>query len=142
MGVRVRRGVGTSERPSPEEELDKNAGLYTAGQVSRRCREGKLLFFVGFFFFLFLQKCDDRRGAAGNTGAGTERRAGRQARVAGGRGRGGRGEAAVEGVVAVSSCSEKQSRINPKDCHSFVSELYSLSEGHISTFFTSGKDEM
>jgi len=142
MGVRVRHGAGTSERPSPEEELDKNAGLYTAGQVSRRCREGKLLFFVGFFFFLFLQKCEDKRGAAGNTGAGMERRAGRQACVAGSRGRGGRGGAAVEGMVAVSSHSEKQSRINPKDCHSFVSELYSFSEGHISTFFTSGKDEM
>lgn len=95
-----------------------------------------------FFFFLFLQKCEDKRGAAGNTGAGMERRAGRQACVAGSRGRGGRGGAAVEGVVAVSSHSEKQSRINPKDCHSFVSELYSFSEGHISTFFTSGKDEM
>ena len=92
-------------------------------------------FSLWVFFFLFLQKCDDRRGAAGNTGTGMERRAGQQARVAGGRGRGGRGEAAVEGVVAVSSRSEKQSRINPKDCHSFVSELYSLSEGHISTFF-------
>lgn len=56
MGVRVRHGAGTSERPSPEEELDKNAGLYTAGQVSRRCREGKLLFFVGFFFFSFFCK--------------------------------------------------------------------------------------
>lgn len=56
MGVRVRHGAGTSERPSPEEELDKNAGLYTAGQVSRRCREGKLLFFVGFFFFPFSAK--------------------------------------------------------------------------------------
>lgn len=48
--------MGTSERPSPEEELDKNAGLYTAGQVSRRCREGKLLFFVGFFFSSFFCK--------------------------------------------------------------------------------------
>lgn len=143
MGVRVRHGVGTSERPSPEEELDKNVGLYTAGQVSRRCREGKLLFFVCFFFFsLFLQKCEDKRGAAGNTRAGMERRAGWQARVAGSRGRGGRGEAAVEGVVTISSRSEKQSRINPKDCHSFVSELYSFSEGHIALFFTSGKDEM
>ena len=140
----MRHGAGTSERPSPEEELDKNAGLYTAGQVSRRCREGKLLFFVGFFFFSFFCKSVKRREglAAGNTGAGMEKRAGRQARVAGSRGRGGRGGAAVEGVVAVSSRSEKQSRINPKDCHSFVSELYSFSEGHISTFFTSGKDEM
>lgn len=96
-----------------------------------------------FFFSFFCKSVKRREGlAAGNTGAGMEKRAGRQARVAGSRGRGGRGGAAVEGVVAVSSRSEKQSRINPKDCHSFVSELYSFSEGHISTFFTSGKDEM
>lgn len=72
-GDRARLGGGISERTSPEEQLDKNAGLYTADQVSRRCGEGGLLSFV--VLFLFLQKC----GAARDTGAGTERRGGREA---------------------------------------------------------------
>lgn len=70
MGVRVRHGVGTSERPSPEEELDKNVGLYTAGQVSRRCREGKLLFFVFFFFPFFCKSVKTREGLQETWGLG------------------------------------------------------------------------
>ena len=69
MGVRVRHGVGTSEIPSPEEELDKNVGLYTAGQVSRRCREGKLLFFVVFFPF-FCKSVKTREGLQETRGLG------------------------------------------------------------------------
>lgn len=68
--------MGTSERPSPEEELDKNVGLYTAGQVSRRCREGKIAFFFVFFFPFFCKSVKTREGAAGNMGAGMEREAG------------------------------------------------------------------
>lgn len=46
----------------------------------------------------------------------------------------GHGEAESE-ASAVSLCLQKQSRISPKDCHSLVSELRSLWEGHVSTFF-------
>lgn len=34
----------------PEDQLDRNAGLYTADQVSKRCGEGGLFLFVVFFF--------------------------------------------------------------------------------------------
>lgn len=37
---------------------------------------------------------------------------------------------------------EKQSRINPKDCHSFVSELCSLWEENFSTFFHKRKNKV
>lgn len=37
---------------------------------------------------------------------------------------------------------EKQSRINPKECHSFVSELCSLWEENFSTFFHKWKNKV
>lgn len=40
----------------PEDQLDRNAGLYTADQVSKRCGEGGLFLFVVFFFFFFFCK--------------------------------------------------------------------------------------
>lgn len=54
----------------PEDQLDRNAGLYTADQVSKRCGEGGLFLFVVFFFLLFLQKCEERRVGAEDTGGG------------------------------------------------------------------------
>lgn len=135
--------MGTSERPSPEEELDKNAGLYTAGQVSRRCREGKLLFFVGFFFFfLFLQKCDGRRGAAGNTGTGMERGAGgrlvcRAAEVEEDE------EKQQWKAWWLSPRARKSSRESTRKIVTVLSRNYILSrKDTFALFFTSGKDEM
>ena len=128
-GDRARLGGGISERTSPEEQLDKNAGLYTADQVSRRCGEGGLLLLF-FSFFCKSVELQETRGLGRNDEVGG------RLLGAGSRGRGGRREAADEGAVAVSSCFEKQSRINPKDCHSFVSELCSLWEGHVSTSFS------
>lgn len=40
----------------PEDQLDRNAGLYTADQVSKRCGEGGLFLFVVFFFSSFSAK--------------------------------------------------------------------------------------
>lgn len=120
MGVRVRHGVGTSRETSPEEELDKNVGLYTAGQVSEGAGRANCF---SLCFFPFLQKCEDKREGLGNMGGQDGETGWWQARVAGSRGKEDEGEAAVEGVVAYLLALRKAVEIN---CHSFVSELYSF----------------
>lgn len=117
-------GPGGPRDHLPEEQLDRDAGLYTADRESGRRGEGRP--FPSAAFLLCLRQCEERGAGAAAAGPGAGGGGGGTASWGGRRGRGGDAEKQEsKGPVAVSWCFEKQSRINPRDCHSFVSELFS-----------------
>lgn len=127
MGGGDRAGGGGPRDHRPKEQLDRDAGLYTADRESGRRGEGRP--FLSAAFLLFLRQREETGAgvaAAGPGGRGGGGGAGGTVSWGGRRGRGGDAEKQEsEGPVAVSWCFEKQSRINPRDCHSSVSELFS-----------------